>query len=648
MKNNRKLTITAMISAWVTLAAFGIVRETRLVQASAATAQPLMPVDPTPTPCPPGEARECYSVLPSDTDEPGDDCPDDPAEEALGIGCEDRWPQPNGVDNYANNNAHYLYLPPLRTETGKLLVIFGGGKGNAKGIAGDIGPFAAQRGYNVIALAYPSAPANPCANINDAERAANCFGNAFHEVVTGEERADPVEDDKTNVSLHPQDAIDNRLLKVLQWADDNYPDDGWRKYLINGTTVDWTKVHIGGHSNGSSHSSYMGSIARFQEIGRVSLFAGPDDGFGETEDTWIPATYIQDTGGATANRYYGLTHRLNKAATLKQGTVVNPVPIFMIYKNWETFGMAGQNGEWRRRFDPEPGESPYFGDAHMLVSVDPERDPADHIGRGTTKWEAHNSVVSNTYCTNEGPGLDTNGVDYGCDAFNEEPGQEIGYEPAWRCILGTGDSYASTPPIAGAGPDQTVECQGGGGANVVLDGSGTIDYDCELLRYAWAGPFGTASGRDPTAFFLLGTSNASLVVSDDWWQSLLPDTMQATVVDTTPPSLIVTLSPTVLWPANHKMVRINATVNYSDSCGGAPPQVVLTSITSSQPDNGPGSGNTVNDIQDAQIDTFDQSFLLRAERAGGDPAGRTYTVTYMVTDASGNHTQVSKTVHVPH
>ena len=42
----------------------------------------------------------------------------------------------------------------------------------------------------------------------------------------------------------------------------------------------------------------------------------------------------------------------------------------------------------------------------------------------------------------------------------------IGYEPAWRCILGTGDAYASTEPVANAGPDQTLECQGGGGADV--------------------------------------------------------------------------------------------------------------------------------------------------------------------------------------
>jgi hypothetical protein len=149
-------------------------------------------------------------------------------------------------------------------------------------------------------------------------------------------------------------------------------------------------------------------------------------------------------------------------------------------------------------------------------------------------------------------------------------------------------------------------------------------------------------------FLPVGTSVVTLVVSDGWPSSTSTDTTTITVVDTQPPSLQVTLTPTSLWPANHRMVRIDVTINVTDSCGGPPPQVVLNSITSNQPLNGSGDGNTNGDIQEANFGTFDTSFLLRAERAGGDPNGRTYTVTYTATDASGNQTQASATVHVPH
>jgi hypothetical protein len=74
---------------------------------------------------------------------------------------------------------------------------------------------------------------------------------------------------------------------------------------------------------------------------------------------------------------------------------------------------------------------------------------------------------------------------------------------------------------------------------------------------------------------------------------------------------------------------------------------VLESVTSSEPDNGLGDGNTVNDIQGAALGTQDLGVLLRAERSGKGP-GRTYTLTYTATDASDNETSASGQVVVPH
>lgn len=134
----------------------------------------------------------------------------------------------------------------------------------------------------------------------------------------------------------------------------------------------------------------------------------------------------------------------------------------------------------------------------------------------------------------------------------------------------------------------------------------------------------------------------------DGWSSSAPSTTRIKVQDTQPPSLQLTLTPTLLEPADHKLVRIEAVISVSDSCGDAQPTVVLTSITSDQPDNGLGDGDTAGDIQDAAFGTFDRSFLLRAERGENDPRGRTYTITYTAVDASGNSTQRSATVRVPH
>jgi hypothetical protein len=104
--------------------------------------------------------------------------------------------------------------------------------------------------------------------------------------------------------------------------------------------------------------------------------------------------------------------------------------------------------------------------------------------------------------------------------------------------------------------------------------------------------------------------------------------------DTTAPTIDVTLNRTLLWPPNHDLTDIVATVDVRDTCD-ASARFVLTSITSDEPDNGRGDGNTVGDIQGASFGTADVAFQLRAERRGRGN-GRTYAITYTAVDAAGN------------
>jgi predicted extracellular nuclease len=104
----------------------------------------------------------------------------------------------------------------------------------------------------------------------------------------------------------------------------------------------------------------------------------------------------------------------------------------------------------------------------------------------------------------------------------------------------------------------------------------------------------------------------------------------------------VSFSPNILWPANHKYVDVSATVVASDNFDPAP-LVSLLSVSSNEPDNGSGDGNTVNDI----VVVNDYEFKLRAERSGSG-SGRVYSVTYQVTDFCGNSATATGTVLVPH
>ena len=111
-------------------------------------------------------------------------------------------------------------------------------------------------------------------------------------------------------------------------------------------------------------------------------------------------------------------------------------------------------------------------------------------------------------------------------------------------------------------------------------------------------------------------------------------------LDTTPPTLSVTLSPATLWPPNDKLVSVTAAITVKDDYDPEP-EIKLESITANET-------LAANDIQGAQFGTDDRSFSLAAKRAGTNPTGRIYTITYSATDGSGNKSTASATVIVPH
>lgn len=92
--------------------------------------------------------------------------------------------------------------------------------------------------------------------------------------------------------------------------------------------------------------------------------------------------------------------------------------------------------------------------------------------------------------------------------------------PGWYiddvAILGD-TALAPQPPVANAGPDQTVsDADGTGSESVTLDGSGSYDPDGGPLTYQWfEGNTLIAAGVNPTVILGLGPHNIRLEVTDD-------------------------------------------------------------------------------------------------------------------------------------
>jgi hypothetical protein len=189
------------------------------------------------------------------------------------------------------------------------------------------------------------------------------------------------------------------------------------------------------------------------------------------------------------------------------------------------------------------------------------------------------------------------------------------------------------PPVVTAPGPITMECTGPGTP---------VELGLATAADACVGPLGTVN--DAPALFPVGTTDVTWSATDPS-NNTGTDVQQVIIEDTTPPTLDVSVNPTILWPANHRMVRIEATVVADDVCDPAP-KIELVSITANEPDNSNGDGFTVDDVQGADFGTDDREFFLRAERRGMG-TGRIYTITYRATDASGNSTTRQVFVSVP-
>ncbi|MFN8489015.1 MAG: RICIN domain-containing protein [Caldilineaceae bacterium] len=126
----------------------------------------------------------------------------------------------------------------------------------------------------------------------------------------------------------------------------------------------------------------------------------------------------------------------------------------------------------------------------------------------------------------------------------------------------------------------------------------------------------------------------------------LPSTVSEINIDKTAPTVACSANPNTLWPPNHKLKDISTAVNVNDSLSGVA-GFTLLSVTSNEPDNGLGDGDTANDIQGWSMGTPDAAGQLRAERSGTGN-GRIYTLTYQGADVAGNVAACRTTVTVAH
>ncbi len=112
----------------------------------------------------------------------------------------------------------------------------------------------------------------------------------------------------------------------------------------------------------------------------------------------------------------------------------------------------------------------------------------------------------------------------------------------------------------------------------------------------------------------------------------------------TPPTLTVSPATQCIWPPDHAMqcfeLGVAVVATATDDCDPTP-TVQVESVTSNQPDNGVGDGNTSGDVSWTA-----NGFCVRRERSATLGA-RTYTATIEASDQAGNTATEEVTVVVP-
>lgn len=117
------------------------------------------------------------------------------------------------------------------------------------------------------------------------------------------------------------------------------------------------------------------------------------------------------------------------------------------------------------------------------------------------------------------------------------------------------------PPVANAGPNQTVtDTDGNGSQGVTLNGTGSSDSDGDPLSYSWSeNSIVIGTGATPTVSLTVGTHNVTLTVNDG--SATATDTVTITVQPQPPPDTTIhvgDLDHTTRWNSAH--TRWTATV----------------------------------------------------------------------------------------
>lgn len=183
---------------------------------------------------------------------------------------------------------HLAVSEPGVASNGLLLISLGGTSSRPADLLA-FDKEAAALGYHVLAIDYPNSVISTAPRDNPSPAAYDWFRR---EIVTG----DPVSD---LVAVDPANSLNSRITLLVDLLARRNP-AGWGAFR-NAAGVDWSRVVVAGHSQGSGHAAYLGKL---HPLRGVIMLAGPQD----THPAG-PVPWLSQPGATPGERYVALLHQ---------------------------------------------------------------------------------------------------------------------------------------------------------------------------------------------------------------------------------------------------------------------------------------------------------------------------------------------------
>lgn len=240
-----------------------------------------------------------------------------------------------------NLSGHYVSIDRSVPQKNQLFVFFPG----THGIAANyevLNNVVAEMGFHAINLTYPNDEAvnSLCGGQNTD---LDCYANVRLEILDGIDRTPLVNVNRAN-------SAENRIIKLLIHLRNQYPNDNWGQFLIDDSTINWSKIIVSGHSQGGGHAGILG---RYHPVVRVVMFAAMDyNGPARSPANWI-AHPEMTPNASSADKFWGFSHMRDEAVNFTLLTT----------RIYPAYGMP-QYGDVVN----VDGISPPYGNTHSLTS----------------------------------------------------------------------------------------------------------------------------------------------------------------------------------------------------------------------------------------------------------------------------------------